>query len=338
MLPGLPLFLCVYTVEAMLKILAKGPFEYFTTGWDLFDFMVTFTSVIGVLGEFFEDSFYYVTVLRPFRLLRLFKIKKRYRDVLGTLFVLFSRLISLAIVIMLVYYFFAIIGMEVFLNIDLRNCCKNTSVEDFYRFDNNSFYNGYYYLNDFENILISGVTLFELTVVNNWFIIMEGYAHHVSEWTRVYFMMFYIVMMVVMTIVVAFILESFMFRIQYRRKLKVDDIDDHSKHKVQILLSEEEKHMCENKNAILTGLYLKSQAENPNIPTPHIYDGERIRSKDDFSLRMYSDEVKGWIEDDQNEREDMIRNMEELRQRRRANAEFARIIHEDFRSKNNIYC
>lgn len=30
---------------------------------------------------------------------------------------------------------------------------------------------------------------------------------------------------VVMTIVVAFILELFLFRIQYRRKLKLDDID-----------------------------------------------------------------------------------------------------------------
>ena len=55
---------------------------------------------------------------------RLFKIKRRYRDVLGTLFVLFQRLMSLVIVIVLVYYFFAIIGMEVFLGKDLRNCCK----------------------------------------------------------------------------------------------------------------------------------------------------------------------------------------------------------------------
>ena len=55
---------------------------------------------------------------------RLFKIKRRYRDVLGTLFVLFQRLMSLIIVIILVYYFFAIIGMEIFLGTDLRNCCK----------------------------------------------------------------------------------------------------------------------------------------------------------------------------------------------------------------------
>ncbi|XP_062610381.1 two pore channel protein 1-like, partial [Saccostrea cucullata] len=113
-----------YTLEASIKILAKGPLEYFTTGWDVFDFLVTVTSVIGLLGEYFNDSFFYITVLRPFRLLRLFKMKRSYRDVLGTLFILFSRLISLVVVIMLVYYFFAIIAMECFLYVDLKNCCK----------------------------------------------------------------------------------------------------------------------------------------------------------------------------------------------------------------------
>jgi len=40
------------------------------------------------------------------------------------------------------------------------------------------------------------VTLFELTVVNNWFIIMEGYASAASGWSRIYFMTFYILTMV----------------------------------------------------------------------------------------------------------------------------------------------
>ncbi|VDI55921.1 two pore calcium channel protein 1 [Mytilus galloprovincialis] len=219
-------YVCIYIVEAILKILGKGPAVYFTSGWDLFDFVVTGTSVIGLLGEFFDDSFYFIIVLRPFKLLRLFKVKERYRDVLGTLFVLFTRLISLAIVIILVYYFFAIIGMEMFLHTNLRNCCKNTSVEAYYKYSNDSTNQMYYYLNNFDNILESGVTLFELTVVNNWFIIMEGYAHHIGEWSRVYFMLFYIVMMVVMNIVVAFILEQFLFRMQYNRKMEVKDIED----------------------------------------------------------------------------------------------------------------
>ena len=62
----------------------------------------------------------------------------------------------------------------------------------------------------------AGVTLFELTVVNNWFIIMEGHASVTDDWSRIFFMTFYIVTMIVMTIIVAFILEAFLFRIQYK--------------------------------------------------------------------------------------------------------------------------
>ncbi|ESO91688.1 hypothetical protein LOTGIDRAFT_122118, partial [Lottia gigantea] len=293
-------FVCIYSVEVIIKLLGKGPLEYFTTGWDMFDFLVTVVSVIGVLGERFEGSFYYVIVLRPFRLLRLFKVKKRYRDVLGTLFVLFNKLTSLAIVIILVYYFFAIIGMEIFLGVNLKDCCKNTTVSDFYKYDNNSRFQGYYYLNNFDNILLSGVTLFELTVVNNWFIIMEGYASKVSEWTRVYFMLFYIVMMVVMNIIVAFVLESFLFRIQYRRQMKLADMDGKIfVFKVEVSLSEDELYMSESPVGNLTSHHIQTENQStlqrqysqPDLGV-YVFKGERSRTKDDFSMRMYGDEVK----------------------------------------------
>lgn len=52
---------------------------------------------------------------------------------------------------------------------------------------------------------------------------MDGYALVSSEASRVYFMSFYIVTMIVITIVVAFVLDAFLFRIQYKRKM--GDID-----------------------------------------------------------------------------------------------------------------
>lgn len=308
-------FVCIYSVEAMLKILGRGPQDYFTHGWDLFDFLVTLVSVVGVFGELFDDSFYFIMVLRPFRLLRLFKIKRRYRDVLGTLFVLFHRLMSLVIVIVLVYYFFAIIGMEVFLGIDLHNCCKNSSVEGFYKYDNNTLFEGFYYLNNFDNLLVSGVTLFELTVVNNWFIIMEGYAKAVSEWTRTYFMMFYIVMMVVMNIVVAFVLESFMFRIQYRRQLALEDIEaDHGLQKVEVTLNEQELQMCSDERAALTGYYITEHDANFE---KIVFCGERRRKRDDFSMVMYQDEVEIWADEFNKARQQTVNSMVEMRQQRR---------------------
>ncbi|XP_059149690.1 two pore channel protein 1-like [Physella acuta] len=311
------LFVCIYSIEAVIKILGRGPLDYFTKGWDVFDFLVTVVTVVGVFGEIFENSFYYVMVLRPFRLLRLFKIKKRYRDVLGTLFVLFSKLFSLAICIIIVYYFYAIIGMEIFLDTDLKDCCQNTSVESFYAYKNGTVSTGYYYLNNFDNIFLSGVTLFELTVVNNWFIIMEGYASSVSQWTRVYFMSFYIVMMVVMNIVVAFVLESFIFRINYRRQMHLDDIEDHGLYKEEISLSESEMHMVSVNSAPLTGQYIGSQRDRGH----YVFTGERHRNREDFSLRMYSDEVKLWSNQFMSNRKEAIQAMDQMRSRRRPNSQ-----------------
>ena len=70
----------------------------------------------------------------------------------------------------------------------------------------------------------AGVTLFELTVVNNWFIIMEGHTIvSGTEMARAFFMIFYIFSMVVMTIIVAFILEAFLFFMQYKEFLAKSD-------------------------------------------------------------------------------------------------------------------
>lgn len=92
-------------------------------------------------------------------------------------------------------------------------------MEDFYKYsENGTTALGYYYLNNFDNIITSVVTLFELAVVNNWFITMTAYAYVANPWSRIFFMLFYICMLVVLTIIVASVLEAFRFRIQYKRQ------------------------------------------------------------------------------------------------------------------------
>lgn len=156
--------------------------------------------------------------------MRLFKLKKRYRDIFGTVVLLSPLMWSTTVVMLVMYYFFAIIGMELFSQYDLRNCCGNTTVEDFYKYSVNSTSSlGYYYLNSFSDLLTSLVTLFELSVVNNWFIIMEAYAVVANEYSRLYFVLFYLFTLVVITIVVASVLEAFRFRIQYKKQTSKSD-------------------------------------------------------------------------------------------------------------------
>lgn len=94
-----------------------------SSGWNLFDLWVTLVAFLGSFMLLMSPNLTAVVILRPLRLLRLFKLKKRYRDIFGTLVLLSPLMWSTAIVMMVMYYFFAIIGMELFSQYDLRNCC-----------------------------------------------------------------------------------------------------------------------------------------------------------------------------------------------------------------------
>ena len=107
--------------------------------------------------------------------------------------ILLPHLVSTVIVLQLLYYFFAIIGLEVFSSYDLLNCCKyvylfgltlhhlpdifyrGSPIESFYFHhpEPHAVLHGFYFMNNFHSLPEAAVTLFELTVVNNWSIIME---------------------------------------------------------------------------------------------------------------------------------------------------------------------
>ncbi|ERE75247.1 two pore calcium channel protein 1 [Cricetulus griseus] len=157
-------FLTIYGVELFMKVAGLGPVEYLSSGWNLFDLSVTVSAFLGLLALTLNmKPFYFIVVLRPLQLLRLFKLKKRYRNVLDTMFELLPRMASLGLTLLIFYYSFAIVGMEFFNGRLYRNCCNSSTVADAYRFINHTVDNktkiedGYYYLNNFDNILNSFV-------------------------------------------------------------------------------------------------------------------------------------------------------------------------------------
>uniref|UniRef100_A0A8D0EH20 Two pore segment channel 1 n=1 Tax=Strix occidentalis caurina TaxID=311401 RepID=A0A8D0EH20_STROC len=92
-------FLTIYGVELLLKTTGLGPVEYLSSGWNLFDFSVTLFAFLGLMALAFNmEPFYFIVVLRPLQLLRLFKLKKRYRNVLDTMFELFPRMFFAGVV------------------------------------------------------------------------------------------------------------------------------------------------------------------------------------------------------------------------------------------------
>ncbi|NXU39355.1 TPC1 protein, partial [Drymodes brunneopygia] len=301
-------FLTIYGVELLLKTTGLGPVEYLSSGWNLFDFSVTLFAFLGLMALAFNmEPFYFIVVLRPLQLLRLFKLKKRYRNVLDTMFELFPRMASLGLTLLIFYYCFAIVGMEFFAGVVYPNCCNTSTVADSYRWVNHTVGNrtvveeGYYYLNNFDNILNSFVTLFELTVVNDWYIIMEGVTSQTTHWSRLYFMIFYIVTMVVMTIIVAFILDAFVFRMNYTRKNQDSEEDN------GIVL---EKEISKEEVIGIIELYKRTSAATETAQLQKIvlqmdkygqmstvFLGRRSRTKSDLSMKMYEEEIQEWYEE-----------------------------------------
>ncbi|XP_017398754.1 two pore calcium channel protein 1 isoform X2 [Cebus imitator] len=285
-------FLTIYGVELFLKVAGLGPVEYLSSGWNLFDFSVTVFAFLGLLALALNmEPFYFIVVLRPLQLLRLFKLKERYRNVLDTMFELLPRMASLGLTLLIFYYSFAIVGMEFFCGILFPNCCNTSTVADAYRWRNHTVGNrtvveeGYYYLNNFDNILNSFVTLFELTVVNNWYIIM-----------------------VVMTIIVAFILEAFVFRMNYSRKNQDSEVDS------GITL---EKEIFKEELVAVLELYREARGTSSDVTRlletlsqmeryqqhSMVFLGRRSRTKSDLSLKMYQEEIQEWYEEHAREQE-----------------------------------
>ncbi|XP_018116215.1 two pore calcium channel protein 1 [Xenopus laevis] len=298
-------FLTIYGSELLLKLTGLGPVEYFSSGWNFFDCSVTLLALLGLLVLAFNmKPFYFIVVLRPLQLLRLFKMKKRYRTVLDTMFELLPRMASLGLTLLIFYYSFSIVGMEFFSGVLYPNCCNTSTVADSYRWLNHTvgnqtlFEEGYYYLNNFNNILNSFVTLFELTVVNNWYIIMEGVTSQTSHWARLYFMVFFIVTMVVLTIIVACILDAFVFRMNYCRKNR--DAEDEKGITLEMEVGKEELTLIlrqtqsnDEKSQMRKLLSHLQSNEAPSI----LFLGRRSRTKSDLNMKMYEEEIQEWYKE-----------------------------------------
>lgn len=117
-------FMIVFTVEAILKIIAMKS-AYFRDSWNLFDFtVVVLTAVIlGVKFLGFGSNLAMMsTMLRTLRIGRVFRLVKRAKK----LQIIFQTLIdsgpsmgSLGLLLMLLMFMFAIIGMSQFAMVDL---------------------------------------------------------------------------------------------------------------------------------------------------------------------------------------------------------------------------
>ncbi|ESN95222.1 hypothetical protein HELRODRAFT_128993, partial [Helobdella robusta] len=134
-------FTFAFLFEAILKIAALGPKLYAKDNWNKFDFVTVMGSCAEVLiSHFFKDSMINIGFLRLFRAARLIKLLRQgytIRILLWTFVQSFKALPYVILLIAMLFFIYAIIGMQIFGNIALK------SSSDINRHNNfRTFFNG----------------------------------------------------------------------------------------------------------------------------------------------------------------------------------------------------
>ncbi|GAB6018918.1 hypothetical protein CHUAL_000570 [Chamberlinius hualienensis] len=109
---GNKVFTVIFALEAVLKLLAFSK-EYFHHGWNIFDLI----AVTGSLIDLSFENFNGLSVLRAFRLLRIFKLAQSWTTMKVLLSIILSTLGALGnlvVVLLIIMYIFAVIGMQLF--------------------------------------------------------------------------------------------------------------------------------------------------------------------------------------------------------------------------------
>ncbi|XP_061392210.1 sodium channel protein para isoform X32 [Musca vetustissima] len=106
-------FTATFAIEASMKLMAMSPKYYFQEGWNIFDFIIVALSLLELGLEGVQG----LSVLRSFRLLRVFKLAKSW-PTLNLLISIMGRTMgalgNLTFVLCIIIFIFAVMGMQLF--------------------------------------------------------------------------------------------------------------------------------------------------------------------------------------------------------------------------------
>uniref|UniRef100_A0A7N8XBQ6 Sodium channel protein n=1 Tax=Mastacembelus armatus TaxID=205130 RepID=A0A7N8XBQ6_9TELE len=135
-------FTGIFTAEMVLKIIALDPYYYFMKGWNIFDGVIVSLSLMELCLEDVPG----MSVLRSFRLLRVFKLAKSW-PTLNTLIKIIGNSVgalgNLTLVLAIIVFIFAVVGMQLFGKQYKDNVCKISSDSTLPRWHMNDFFHSF---------------------------------------------------------------------------------------------------------------------------------------------------------------------------------------------------
>ena len=210
-------FTIIYCLEMCSKVLVLGWRRYTEDNRNKFDAFVTILALASTIYVYYPNQFSnsllirYVVMARVLRLVRVLTALPQFRTI-GRIFVDLAPAASrVFLLLMVIMYVFAAIGMQSFGGLVTRD--PNNPIS--YRLQNNTFADNIYWSNSFNDMLSGMNVLFNLLVVNNWPEEADGIlAVSETRLSRYFFVAFHIFgVVIVNNIVVAYVVDAFMAEI-----------------------------------------------------------------------------------------------------------------------------
>jgi len=169
-----------------------------------------------------------ITIVVIFRLLRVVPHIQRLYVVVATVIDLISHLRGFMGIIVAVYYFFAILGMQLFSHnwkleeIGPSNCTDRM----IHTHQCTQYQQLTYYANNFHDFAAALIVLWDVMVVNNWYVFLDGYMWATgTAWAQLYFIAWWLVSVIIcVNLFIALVLEAFVSRWEHVQRHEALDL------------------------------------------------------------------------------------------------------------------
>ncbi|XP_045711323.1 two pore channel protein 2 isoform X2 [Phyllostomus hastatus] len=225
-------FVLYYLAEMLLKVFALGLLGYLSYPSNAFDGLLTIvllvleTSTLAVYGFPHQgwkpemkgllslwDMVRLANMLIVFRFLRIIPSMKLMAVVASTILDLIRNMRAFGGILVVVYYVFAIIGLNLFRGVIVAPPGNGSLGPDNGSAPCGSYEQLEYWANNFDDFAAALITLWNVMVVNNWQVFLDAYQRFSGPWSKVYFVLWWLLSSVIwVNLFLALILENFLHK------------------------------------------------------------------------------------------------------------------------------
>ncbi|ESO84123.1 hypothetical protein LOTGIDRAFT_229618 [Lottia gigantea] len=241
------IFIIYYVIEQSVKLWAMGWKRFVYDRGNIFDAVITIALAIGetvnaiengvpIYGIGVHDTLMLWNIIRIInilimvRLLRIIPHIPAMSIVASTIFDLVKNMKAFFGILVVFYYSFAIVGMELFHDVIIYQGNQTNGSEIVYECGTYQQLN--YWANNFDDFAASLVVLWDIMVVNNWHVFLEAYSKATSSWAYIFFIIWWLLsVVIVLNLFTALILENFIIKwdknsLASRNRSNTEDLEE----------------------------------------------------------------------------------------------------------------